>query len=152
VAPCWRADVPESERRYPARLLLPRLAGPKGGVQMIQRRHRRGKNAPRRLVATAYCCTAWDGPGASLAELREACRRFAGEHNLRIAAWATEVTPDDLDLRYTSLLCYAIDYANNPETDLLLIAESSTLVRSHGAAAFLAKTLSPEDSRIIMLG
>jgi hypothetical protein len=70
---------------------------------------------------------------------------------MRISAWAAEVTPDDLDLRYTSLLRYAIDYANDPESDLLLIAESPSLVRSYGAAAFLAKTLSPEDSRIITL-
>jgi hypothetical protein len=41
---------------------------------------------------------------------------------------------------------------NEPESDLLLIAESSTLIRSHGAAAFVAKTLSPEDSRIVVVG
>jgi hypothetical protein len=108
------------------------------------------KTAPT-LVATAYCCTAWDGPGSSLEELRQTCRQFADENRLRISAWAAEVTPDDLNLRYTSLLRYAIDYANNPETDFLLIAESTTLVRSYGATAFLAKTLSPEDSRIITL-
>jgi hypothetical protein len=119
---------------------------------MISMRLRIHKIAPPLLVATVYCCTAWDGPGAGLAELRETCRQFAAAHELRISAWAAEVTPDDLNLRYTSLLRYAIEYANEPETDLLLIAESSTLVRSHGAAAFLAKTLSPEDSRIVIVG
>jgi hypothetical protein len=114
-------------------------------------RLRKREKTPSRLVATAYCCTAVDEPGASLDELRESCRRFADSHRLRISAWAAEVTPDDPDLRYTSLLRYAIEYANDPETDLLLIAESSSLVRSHGAAGFLAKTLSSEDSRIIIL-
>jgi hypothetical protein len=102
-------------------------------------------------VATAYCCTAVDEPGTGLDELRETCRRFADAHRMRISAWAAEVTPDDPELRYTSLLRYAIEYANDPETDLLLIAESNSLVRSHGAAGFLAKTLSPEDSRIVLL-
>jgi hypothetical protein len=102
-------------------------------------------------VATVYCCTALEGPGTSLEELRERCRSFARDHDLVISAWAAEVTPDDLDLRYTSLLRYAIDYANNPETDLLLIAESDTLTKSAGAAAFLAKTLSPLDSRIVVV-
>jgi hypothetical protein len=114
-------------------------------------RLRKRENPPPRLVATAYCCTAADEPGAGLDELRENCRRFADTHRLRISAWATEVTPDDPELRYTSLLRYAIEYSNDPETDLLLIAESSSLVRSHGAAGFLAKTLSPEDSRIVEL-
>jgi hypothetical protein len=119
---------------------------------MISMSLRKHKIAPQRLVATAYCCTAWDGPGTDLAELRETCRQFAESHELRISAWAAEVTPDDLSLRYTSLLHYAIEYANEPETDLLLIAESKTLVRSQGAAAFLAKSLSPEDSRIVIVG
>jgi hypothetical protein len=112
---------------------------------------RRADRVKTRQMATVYCCTACEGPGTSLEELRESCRSFAREHDLVISAWAAEVTPDDLDLRYTSLLRYAIDYANNPETDLLLIAESATLARSAGAAAFLAKTLSPADSRIVVV-
>jgi hypothetical protein len=115
---------------------------------MIHPRRHREKTKP---VATVYCCTSSDAPGTSLAELRETCARYAGEHGLRISAWAAEVAPDDLDLRYTSLLRYAIDFANNPETDVLIIAESAAMVRSSGAAAFLAKTLSPADSRIIAL-
>jgi hypothetical protein len=118
---------------------------------MIRLRLRKRGNPPPRLVATAYCCTAVDMPGAGLDELRESCRRFADTHRVWISAWAAEVTPDDPERRYTSLLRYAIEYANDPETDLLLIAESSTLVRSHGAAGFLAKTLSTEDARIVLL-
>jgi hypothetical protein len=115
------------------------------------RRHRDKTAGKARPTATVYCCTSCDAPGTSLAELRETCARFAAERGLRISAWAAEVAPDDLDLRYTSLLRYTIDFANNPETDVLIIAESSTMVRSSGAAAFLAKTLSPDDSRIIAL-
>jgi hypothetical protein len=118
---------------------------------MIHLRLRKREKSPPRLVATAYCCTAEDTPGAGLEELRESCRRFAELHRVRISAWAAEVTPDDPERRYTSLLRYAIEYANDPETDMLLIAESSSLVRSHGAAGFLAKTLSAEDSRIVLL-
>jgi hypothetical protein len=120
-------------------------------IGLRRRESRTGRAAKARQIATVYCCTACEGPGTSLEELRESCRSFAKEHDMVISAWAAEVTPDDLDLRYTSLLRYAIDYANNPETDLLLIAESGTLARSAGAAAFLAKALSPTDSRIVVV-
>lgn len=103
-------------------------------------------------AATAYCCTAWDGPGASLAELREGCRRFARGHGLLITAWAAEVAPDRVEHRYTELLRYTIEFASDPEVDALLIAESSTLVRSLGTAELLARTLSPEGSRILPVG
>ncbi|WP_158894873.1 hypothetical protein [Amycolatopsis anabasis] len=102
-----------------------------------------------RLVAVAYCCTAWDGPGASLAELRARCLEFAGAHGLRIDAWATEVTPDVVESRYTSLLRYTIEFANDPETDTLLIAESNNLVLSCGSAAVIARALSPFDSKVV---
>jgi hypothetical protein len=118
---------------------------------MIRLKIRKRKVTSTRLIATAYCCTASERPGTGLAELRESCLEFAEAHRLRISAWAAEVTPDDPNLRYTSLLRYAIDFSNEPESDLLLIAESSSLIRSQGAAAFLAKTLSPEDSRIIVV-
>ncbi|MFD8493963.1 hypothetical protein [Amycolatopsis sp. NPDC059657] len=98
--------------------------------------------------ATAYCCTA-SSAAASLAELRDNCRRFALDHDLRITAWATEVIADDVAQRCTSLLRYAIEFATDPETDLLLIAESRTLIRSWGAAVFLAKSLSPADATIL---
>ncbi|SDX22906.1 hypothetical protein SAMN05421504_102738 [Amycolatopsis xylanica] len=101
--------------------------------------------------ATAYCCTAASSSGEDLADLRASCRRFAFDHGLRITAWAAEATPDDLNERCTSLLRYAIEFANDPETDLLLIAESRTLIRSWGAAVFLARSLSPEDTKILQV-
>ncbi|QWF80811.1 hypothetical protein [Amycolatopsis sp. CA-230715] len=112
----------------------------------------RKRSTPALRAATAYCCTAWDGPGASLAELREGCRRFARGQGLLITAWAAEVAPDDIERRYTELLRYTIEFATDPEIDALLIAESSTLVRSYGTAELLAKTLSPEGSRIVPVG
>lgn len=102
-------------------------------------------------AATAYCCTASGPHGEGLAELRSRCRRFAAEHGLHITAWAAEAIPDDLNERCTSLLRYAIEFANDPETDLLLIAESRTLIRSRGAAVFLAKTLSTADTKILLV-
>jgi hypothetical protein len=114
--------------------------------RLISRAPKRG-----RPVTVAYCCTPWDGPGASLAGLRESCLVFAAEHGLRIEAWATEVTPDVIVSRYTSLLRYTIEFANDPETDALLIAESGAMTVSAGSAEVIARTLSPVGANIIRL-
>jgi hypothetical protein len=97
------AEMPITGRAFPHR--TPR--GSKEGVPMIRLGLRKRKVTSTRLIATAYYCTAWDGPGTGLTELRESCREFAEAHRMRISAWAVEVTPDDPNLRYTSLLRYA---------------------------------------------
>jgi hypothetical protein len=112
----------------------------------------RSRTAQRgRLVTVAYCCTAWDVPGTGLDDLRDASREFAAAHGLRIDAWATEVTPDVVASRYTSLLRYTIEFANDPETDALLIAESPAMTCSRGSAAVIAKALSPDNAMILSL-
>lgn len=85
----------------------------------------------RTSMVVAYCATAWDGPGAGLAELRRDSISYASRHGLRIVAWTSEVVPDDLGARHTPAFACALAQAQT--CDGLLIAESPTLVRTIGA-------------------
>ena len=85
----------------------------------------------------AYCATAWDGPGAGLAELHRDCVAYASHHGLRIVAWVSEVVADDPAARNTPALACALAQAQT--CDGLLIAESSTLPRTAGPTAALCR-------------
>lgn len=89
-------------------------------------------------AVVAYCATAWDGPGAGLAELRRDCRDYAARHRLRIVAWATEVVPDDAAARQTETLTWALVEARYCAG--MLVAESRTLPRTTGVVHSLDPT------------
>lgn len=93
--------------------------------------------------AIAYCVTAWDGPGAGLAELYAACATYAAQHQLTIDTWLPEVVRDDPSMRVTPLLRSAL-HRLQPE-QVLLIAESNTLAAS-GSVVPAVQALHPSSA------
>lgn len=97
----------------------------------------------------AYCVTAWDGPGAGLAELRATVLHAAAAYGLRLTDVRAEVADDDADRRKTLLLARTIGVVHADAADILLIAESPTLLRSRGAAAQIARDAGLGGNRVI---
>lgn len=99
--------------------------------------------------ALAYCGTAWDGPGGGLAELIAAVHQAAAAYGLRLGRVWAELVDDDVHRRATPLLAEAIDAVHDGGVDILLVAESPTLIRSRGVAASMAEAAGLTGNRVI---
>ena len=104
-------------------------------------------NLTTQWTAVGYCATAWDSPGAGLAELRSAVAEAAAAYGLRLTNVWAEVVDDEH--RETPLLTEAIDTVRVDAADILLIAESPTLFRTHDAAAAIVRNAGVSGNRVI---